>query len=112
MKMEDLENALFDVSWPLGEGSTPGGRFVTPRLQNESAPSVIESLVAVGRWIDSGRSAAAAAASSSSAAAASTTAAGVAAAAKWRHRRADVVLGPEAGRHSERSARPHSVAVP
>ena len=81
MKMEDLENALFDVSRPLGEGSTPGGRFVTPRLQNESAPSVIESLVAVGRWIDSGRSAAAAA-SSSSAAAASTTAAGVASAAK------------------------------
>ena len=97
-KNKDLEDALFNISGSLGEGSSSGGRFITARFENESAPSVIESLVAIGCRIDPGRSAAAGVASSATAT-------------QRRHRRADVVLGPEARRHSERSAGPHSVTV-
>ena len=92
----NLKDALFNVGGSLGEGASTGGRFIAPGLENESAPAVIESLVAIGRRVNAGGSPA-----------------GIASSPAQRcHRRPDVVLGTEARRHPEWSAGPHAVTVP
>ena len=72
--------------------SSPGGRFIAARFENETPSSVVEPFVAIRRRIG--------------------TATAIHSAAQRTHRRADVgALRSESRRHAEGGTRPHSVTV-